>query len=49
MNKIKKDIINKLMMNLELKDRILMTLLKRFSIKIYRAGYRDAFKFENGN
>lgn len=40
-------ILNKIGKNLNFYDRILVKILKNYTLKVYRIGYNDAFNWEN--
>ena len=40
-------ILNKLMKNLNFYDIIIMKIFKSYTLKVYRLGFSDAFKWEN--
>lgn len=43
---IKKKILLKIKKELILKDRIIMLILKKYTLKIYNMGFRDGFNWE---
>lgn len=46
-NDKKQRILNKIGKNLNFCDKIIMKILKKYTIKVYRIGLNDAFNLEN--
>lgn len=46
-NDKKQRILNKIENNLNFCDKIIMKVLKKYTIKVYRIGFNDAFNWEN--
>lgn len=46
-NDKKQRILNKIENNLNFCDKIIMKVLKNYTIKVYRIGLNDAFNWEN--